>query len=159
MTIARTCSNDEKTQRAGEDFGLLLRVGDIILLTGRLGAGKTTFTKGVARALGVKERVTSPTFTMVRQHGCHNSQGIKTLHHGDMYRIESAGEVADLALGELVEEEGVAVVEWGELASEIFGPGAISIHFEVHEDESRTLSVHGEFDETRQHEFVEWAKR
>jgi len=157
MTIARTCSNDEATQIAGEDFGLLLHPGDIILLTGRLGAGKTTFTKGVARALGVKERVTSPTFTMVRQHTCHNSLGIETLHHGDMYRIESAGEVADLAIGELVEEAGVALVEWGELAAEIFGPRAISIHFEVHEDESRTLAVHGNFDENRRQEFTEWA--
>lgn len=159
MTTARTCFNDEATQRAGEDFGRLLHPGDIILLTGRLGAGKTTFTKGVARALGVKERVTSPTFTMVRQHVCHNSQGIETLHHGDMYRIESAGEVADLAIGELVEEAGVALVEWGELAAEIFGPRAISIHFAVHEDESRTLTVHGNFDENRRQEFTKWASK
>ncbi len=159
MTIARTCVNDEATQAAGKDFGALLRPGDIVLLTGRLGAGKTTFTKGVARALGVKERVTSPTFTMVRQHDCHNSGGIKTLHHGDMYRIESAGEVADLALGELVEEAGVALVEWGELAAEVFGPRAISIHFEVHEDESRTLSVHGIVDDARRAEFTNWASQ
>jgi tRNA threonylcarbamoyladenosine biosynthesis protein TsaE len=159
MTIARTCSNDQQTQAAGEDFGHLLQAGDIILLTGRLGAGKTTFTKGLARALGVTERVTSPTFTMVREHACYNDQGITTLHHGDMYRIESAGEVADLALGELVEENGVAVVEWGELAAEVFGPRAISLHFEVHEDESRTLSVHGDFDETRRQQFVKWANR
>jgi tRNA threonylcarbamoyladenosine biosynthesis protein TsaE len=158
MTTARTCFNDEATQSAGEDFGKLLRAGDIILLTGRLGAGKTTFTKGIARGLGVTERVTSPTFTMVRQHHCHNQQGIEMLHHGDMYRIESAGEVADLALGELVEENGVAIVEWGELAAEIFGPRAISIHFEVHEDESRTLSAHGDFDEDRRSEFAKWAR-
>ena len=113
----------------------------------------------MARALGVKERVTSPTFTMVRQHDCHNSGGIKTLHHGDMYRIESAGEVADLALGELVEEAGVALVEWGELAAEVFGPRAISIHFEVHEDESRTLSVHGIVDDARRAEFTKWASQ
>lgn len=159
MTIARTCSTDAETQRAGEDLGRLLLPGDIILLTGKLGAGKTTFTKGVARTLGVKERVTSPTFTMVREHQCHNAQGIQTLHHGDMYRIESAGEVADLALAELVEEGGVAIVEWGELAAEVFGPNAISLNFEVHEDESRTLSVHGPLNEDRKSDFVEWASR
>jgi tRNA A37 threonylcarbamoyladenosine biosynthesis protein TsaE len=76
-----------------------------------------------------------------------------------MYRIESAGEVADLALGELVEEGGVAVVEWGELAAEVFGPRAISLHFEVHEDESRTLSVHGTIDDVRKAEFVKWANQ
>ena len=66
-----------------------LRSGDIVLLSGQLGAGKTTFVKGVARGLGVLERVTSPTFTMVRPHQCHNDQGITTLLHADVYRVES----------------------------------------------------------------------
>ncbi len=61
----------------------------------------------------MSERVTSPTFTIVRQHEAHNDLGIRTLHHADVYRIQSLDEVLDLALGELVEGSAVAIVEWG----------------------------------------------
>ena len=67
MTQVR-CLDDAQTQAAGEAFAAVLRPGDIVLMSGPLGAGKTTFVKGVARGLGIRERVTSPTFTMVRQH-------------------------------------------------------------------------------------------
>ena len=119
----------------------VLSSGDIVLLSGTLGAGKTTFVKGVAKGLGVSERVTSPTFTMVREHACSNDLGIDTLHHCDVYRVETLDEVLDLALGELVEDSAVALVEWGELAVSIFGRDVITIDFSVLEDESRILTV------------------
>jgi len=133
----------EETQIAGEDFASVLRPGDIVLLSGPLGAGKTTFTQGVGRGLGVRERVTSPTFTMVRQHECVNDLGITTLHHADVYRVGSIGEVDDLALGELVEESGVALVEWGDIAPSVFGRDAITVSFAIDERDGRTLDVDG----------------
>jgi tRNA threonylcarbamoyladenosine biosynthesis protein TsaE len=139
----RYAAGADDTRTAGDDFAAVLRPGDIVLLSGPLGAGKTTFTQGVGRGLGVQERVTSPTFTLVRQHECSNGFGIATLHHADVYRVGSLGEVDDLALGELVEEAAVAVVEWGDIASSIFGLDVIIVTFAINEDEGRTITVEG----------------
>jgi tRNA threonylcarbamoyladenosine biosynthesis protein TsaE len=153
----RTCATAEDTVTAGEAFAAVLESGDIVLLSGTLGAGKTTFVQGVAKGLGVSERVTSPTFTMVREHRCANDRGIETLHHADVYRVDSLDEVLDLALGELVEDAGVAVVEWGELAASVFGRDVVTIAFSVDDDERRTLVVAGALAETRRAQLDRWA--
>jgi tRNA threonylcarbamoyladenosine biosynthesis protein TsaE len=142
---------------AGEDFARVLRSTDVVLLSGALGAGKTTFVKGVARGLGVTERITSPTFTMVREHRCANELGIVTLHHCDVYRVATLDEVVDLALGELVEESGVALIEWGELAASIFGRDVMTIDFVVDDEEKRTLIVDGALAHERMALLDEWA--
>ena len=154
---SRTCFDDAATQAAGESFAQVLRPGDIVLLSGPLGAGKTTFSKGVARGLGVRDRVTSPTFTMVRQHEAHNDQGITTLHHCDVYRVESLGEVLDLDLGELVEENAVALVEWGELAASIFGRDVVTVTITPNDDDSRTIAVAGAIDDARATALNDWS--
>jgi tRNA threonylcarbamoyladenosine biosynthesis protein TsaE len=153
----RSCATAEDTVGAGEAFAEVLRSGDIVLLSGTLGAGKTTFVKGVAQGLGVRERVTSPTFTMVREHECSNRRGIQTLHHSDVYRVESLDEVLDLALGELVEDDAVALVEWGELAASVFGRDVLTIDFKVSDDERRELTVDGALTSGRAAELDEWA--
>jgi len=142
----RHTASAEETRRAGEEFAALLRPGDVVLLSGVLGAGKTTFVQGVGRALGVSDRVTSPTFTMVRQHACRNELGIATLHHADVYRAGSLSEVDDLALGELVEESGVALVEWGDVAASLFGHEVIRVDFSTDDDDARTLVIDGALD-------------
>jgi len=157
VTFTRRCVTDAQTQLAGEQFARVLRSGDIVLLSGPLGAGKTTFTKGVAKGLGVRERVTSPTFTMVREHACANDLGITTLQHCDVYRVTSLGEVLDLALGELVEESGVALVEWGELAESIFGTDVLRVSLRTGDDEVRTIEVSGVIDERRREQLTRWA--
>lgn len=159
MTWQRYCASADDAVRAGEQFADVLRSGDIVLLSGPLGAGKTTFTKGVARGLGVEERVTSPSFTMVRPHECHNDLGIATLHHADVYRVQNLGEVLDLALGELVEESGVAVVEWGELGTSVFGRDVMTVRFVVDDDEGRLLSVDGALAEERASSLDDWSAR
>jgi len=155
----RYCASAEDTQAAGQEFARVLRPGDVILLSGQLGNGKTTFAQGVAKGLGVRERVTSPTFTMVRQHECVNDLGISMLHHADVYRVESLVEVRELALGELVEDGAVALVEWGEIASSVFGRDVMNVDFVLEEDEGRTLVVSGALTLDRQEPLNQWASQ
>jgi len=143
----------------------LCRPGDVLLLAGDLGAGKTTFAQGFGRALGITEPVTSPTFTLVRQYllgegaspggdgtagegaggqGGHNGTagtgaradggpggGLRMLLHADVYRLDALAEVVDLGLGELVEDGGVALVEWGDVAAPVLGAGALLVRLEA----------------------------
>jgi tRNA threonylcarbamoyladenosine biosynthesis protein TsaE len=153
----RYCVSADATKKAGEEFARLLRPGDIVLLAGQLGAGKTTFTQGVGRGLGVTERITSPTFTMVRQHESLNDLGITTLHHADVYRVESLDEVLDLALGELVEENAVAIVEWGDIATSVFGRDVFTVTFLLDDGDGRTLVVDGALGESRADALEAWA--
>jgi len=159
VSWTRFCATSDDAISAGEEFSSILRSGDIVLLSGPLGAGKTTFTKGVARGLGVSDRVTSPTFTMVREHQCRNDRGIATLHHCDVYRVQSLDEVLDLALGELVEESGVALVEWGELAASVFGRDVLTISFSIDDNDGRTLNVDGELAHERGEALTKWAQQ
>ena len=107
----------------------LCRPGDLIVLSGEMGAGKTAFAKGFGAALGVTEPITSPTFTLVHTYdiapGLGN--GAKALHHADLYRLDRTAEIADLALEELAEYQGIVLVEWGDVAEALFGE-----HLEVH---------------------------
>ena len=119
--------------------------GDVLLLAGDLGAGKTTFAQGFARALGITEPVTSPTFTLVRQYPVPGTgkRPIQMLFHADVYRLGHLQEIADLGLGELVEDGGVALVEWGDVAEPVLGEGALSVHLAAGEggDDHRTITV------------------
>ncbi|HEV3267591.1 MAG TPA: tRNA (adenosine(37)-N6)-threonylcarbamoyltransferase complex ATPase subunit type 1 TsaE [Acidimicrobiales bacterium] len=159
MSWQRYCETADDTKVAGEEFAHLLRPGDMVLLSGQLGAGKTTFVQGVARGLGVRERVTSPTFIMVREHQCANELGIATLHHADVYRVGSIGEVSDLALGELVEESAVALIEWGEIASSVYGRDVLQVDFLLDDRDGRTLEVSGVLSEGREQALTAWSKR
>ncbi len=105
----------------------LCEAGDVILLVGDLGAGKTVFAQGFAAGLGVAGPVTSPTFALVRQYRCGPDSPVSTLIHADVYRTGSVAEVTDLALAELVEEDAVAVVEWGDLAAPALGTAALEV--------------------------------
>ena len=117
--LTTTARAPADTMRLGAAVARLLKPGDTVLLGGDLGAGKTTFTKGLARAVGVSETVTSPTFVLV--HSYPTSAGWDLLH-ADVWRLEQLQEVIDLALPELLEDGAVAVVEWGELAAPVLAP-------------------------------------
>lgn len=123
-----------------------LTPGDMLLLVGGLGAGKTTFVQGLAAGLGVTEAVTSPTFTLVRPYTCSTDvdRGLRTLLHADLYRVERLREVTELALGELVEDGAVAAVEWGDVGAAVLGPDAIVIRLSLDDavgDDGRTIVV------------------
>ena len=113
-----TTTNAEATQAVAEAIGAQLQIGDLVVLTGDLGAGKTTFAKGLARGLGVTQQVTSPTFTIVQEY-----DGRVPVAHVDVYRLERLSEVEDLALPEMLEDGCVVVIEWGERARQAL-PGA-----------------------------------
>ena len=100
----------EETEAAGERLGQSLRAGDVVLLYGDLGAGKTAFVRGLARGVGASsDDVTSPTFTLIQEY----AGGRATLHHVDLYRLEP-NEVDDLGLEDLVLGDGIVAIEWAE---------------------------------------------
>jgi tRNA threonylcarbamoyladenosine biosynthesis protein TsaE len=101
----------------------LARAGDVIVLAGEMGAGKTAFAQGFGRALGITEPITSPTFTLVHS---YPGPGKLTLHHADLYRLDRSAELEDLALHELAAFGGVVLVEWGDVVS-----AALGDHLEV----------------------------
>ena len=107
----------EATNAVAASLAELCRAGDIILLAGEMGAGKTAFAQGFGRALGVTEPITSPTFTLVHSY----DTGSVTLHHADLYRLDQLVEVAELGLGELAEYHGIVLVEWGDVVESTFG--------------------------------------
>jgi tRNA threonylcarbamoyladenosine biosynthesis protein TsaE len=109
MPVAHT-HNPEETAALARRLAAHLQAGDLILLQGGLGAGKTTFVQGLAQGLGVREPVTSPTFTLIH----HYSGGRLPLFHFDLYRLEGEQEIADLGFEEYLEQRGVIVVEWAE---------------------------------------------
>jgi tRNA threonylcarbamoyladenosine biosynthesis protein TsaE len=102
--------NERATINTGERLGRILRKGDIVCLYGNLGAGKTTFVKGIAKGLGIEEReITSASFVIIAEH-----YGRIPLFHIDLYRVSGGDDVPDLGIEEYLDGEGVAVVEWAE---------------------------------------------
>ena len=125
--LERTTDSSDATRELAGRLAPLCRAGDVVLLVGDLGAGKTVFAQGFAAALGVAGPVTSPTFALVRQYRCGPGSPVGTLIHADVYRTGSLDEVVDLALAELVEEDAVALVEWGDLAAPALGESALEV--------------------------------
>jgi len=123
------------TQAIAAAIARLARAGDLVVLAGEMGSGKTWFTKGFAAALGITDHVTSPTFTLVHSY----SGGRLPLHHVDVYRLDRMSEVADLSLAELLEESGtgkggVVLVEWGDVVAAMFGNDYLEVRLEVDDD-------------------------
>ncbi|MSO86979.1 MAG: tRNA (adenosine(37)-N6)-threonylcarbamoyltransferase complex ATPase subunit type 1 TsaE [Acidimicrobiia bacterium] len=109
MPIVATTASVEETRLLGEAVATLASPGDVVVLAGDLGAGKTAFVQGFGRGLGVQERITSPTFTLV-----HVYDGRLAVHHLDVYRLEHLSEASDLGLAEMLDDGGVVLIEWGD---------------------------------------------
>ena len=107
-------NSEDRTFDIGYKLGTLLQKGDIVCLTGDLGAGKTTMTKAIAKGLNIDEYITSPTFTIV-----HEYEGREKLYHFDVYRVGSVEEMEDIGYEEYFYSEGVCVIEWANLIEEI----------------------------------------
>lgn len=116
--------NLEETEQLGIAIGKLVSAGDVIILSGDLGAGKTTFTKSLALGLGIKQMIKSPTYTIIREY----QTGRLPLYHMDVYRID--GEADELGLEEYFEGDGISVVEWGQLLKEALPEDYLTIFLE-----------------------------
>lgn len=127
--------SEEETEAWGSRLAPVLEPGDCLLLVGELGAGKTCFVRGIARGLGVKERVTSPTFILLREH-----RGRLPLYHLDAYRLEGPGDLYMLGLDELEEAGGVLAVEWGDRVRGFFLDDFLEIRIEIRGDSERELT-------------------
>ncbi|HVB05658.1 MAG TPA: tRNA (adenosine(37)-N6)-threonylcarbamoyltransferase complex ATPase subunit type 1 TsaE [Acidimicrobiales bacterium] len=132
-TLHIALSDAAATHALGGAVAEVVERGDVLLLVGELGAGKTTFTKGLVAALGCADEVTSPTFTLLH---CYPSN--PPVAHVDCWRLSELSEVADLGLEEVLDDGGVAVIEWGELAAPFLGQAALTLSLELVEDEGGT---------------------
>ena len=112
--LLRTATADD-TRAVGAAIAPLLRIGDVVVLTGELGAGKTTLVRGIASGLGATEHVASPTFTLVREY----VTGRVPVAHVDVFRLDRVQDVVDLALDELEGGACVLIVEWGDAIEEL----------------------------------------
>jgi tRNA threonylcarbamoyladenosine biosynthesis protein TsaE len=118
----------------------VVRPRDLIVLVGEMGAGKTAFATGFAKALGVHgdDHVSSPTFTLMRSY----TSGRIPMHHADLYRLTSLAEVADLGIRELLDMGAVGLVEWGDVASEVLGDGlSVTLIADDDDEDARIISV------------------
>jgi tRNA threonylcarbamoyladenosine biosynthesis protein TsaE len=120
-------SGPDQTRQVAARVARLLQPGDVILLDGGLGAGKTTFVQGLAEALGVGPAVTSPTFVLMN---IHPTAAGFDLVHADLYRLERLSEVVDLGVAEMVDGGAVAVVEWGDRGAAALPPGRLRVRLE-----------------------------
>jgi len=144
-TLATTSA--EETRKLGAALAELLVPGDVISLTGDLGAGKTCLVQGAARALGVEDPVGSPTFVLVREY-----RGDLPIHHLDVYRLDRLQEVLDLGFEDLLDPRGVMFIEWGDVIEPLLPESflELAITADIDDDTRRLdLAAHG----------PEWARR
>ncbi len=131
-----TTTGPEETRRVGRVLGEVARPGDVFLLTGELGAGKTCLTQGILRGLGSDETARSPTFVLVSEYSAR-----MTLYHVDLYRLKGGVDVLDLGLEEYLEGDGVTVIEWADRAPGLLGEEYMNIELQHVDDETRRMKV------------------
>ncbi|MGV8082212.1 MAG: tRNA (adenosine(37)-N6)-threonylcarbamoyltransferase complex ATPase subunit type 1 TsaE [Coriobacteriia bacterium] len=129
-------SSAAATEHLGELLAPLLQPGDVLVLSGDLGAGKTQLTKGVARGLGVAEHVTSPTFNILRVH-----EGRLPLYHFDLYRLEDADQLEDIDYWGTLESDGVSLVEWGDRFASAVPDECVIVRFTIVGDTEREIEI------------------
>ncbi len=142
-------TNEQQTLKLGEYLGSILFPGCVICLKGDLGAGKTTFTKGIAKGLGIEEPVTSPTFTIINQY-----EGKNILYHIDTYRMDTLQDMIDLGVEEYLPAlDGITVVEWPELIEDILPSDRLIINLIHGGEDLREISITAVGSEPK-HQFI-----
>lgn len=136
---SRVTRSEAETESLGAELGALLRGGEVVLLSGELGTGKTVFVRGLARGVGADpEEVASPTFVLLTKY-----PGRLTLHHADLYRIRARGDDRELGLEELPGRDGVLAVEWAERLSDIPWSRTVRVRLEHAGEDERRISIDG----------------
>ncbi len=126
----------ERTRELGSCLASMLEAGDVIVLGGDLGAGKTVFAKGVARGLGAVEEATSPTFVIL-----HQLEGRLRLYHFDLYRLDSAREFAELGFDDILYGDGVSLIEWGDKFQGELPPARLELVFHLAGEDKRRIEI------------------
>lgn len=131
----QSCS-PEDTLWLGKKIGLLVERGQIILLSGELGSGKTLLVQGIARSLKIEIDVTSPTYNLINEY-----QGQFPLYHLDLYRLEDELELYNIGFEEYLERDGIIAIEWPEIAYNLLPPDFVYIEIEVSGNNSRNIKI------------------
>jgi len=131
------CESEAETEAFAFDFAQSAKPGDIILLSGDLGAGKTVFARGFARGLGYCGNVTSPTFTIMNEY--HNTR--LPMYHFDLYRLQDATDLESIGYEDYFFSNGVCLIEWPERATQLFPNNVISIKIKSIADDTRELQI------------------
>jgi tRNA threonylcarbamoyladenosine biosynthesis protein TsaE len=126
----------DETRKAAAALAELLVPGDVVSLTGDLGAGKTAFVQGAARAMGVEEPVMSPTFVLVREY-----RGVMPIYHVDVYRLDRLQEVHDLGFEDFLDPGGVVFVEWGDAIEALLPDSHLRVELHTEGEDSRRLRL------------------
>ena len=126
--------NAEQTMNLGEAFAKKLKNGDVVLLKGEMGAGKTVFVKGIAKALGITERITSPTYAYMNDYD-------GKLYHYDCYRLSSGEDAESLGLTDYFYADGIRVIEWSENIADVLPKNAISVTIEKTGENQRRIEL------------------
>lgn len=138
MRLLATTTSVDETRKLAAAVAALARPRDLVVLAGDLGAGKTAFVQGFCGALGVTERVTSPTFTLVHVY----DGGRLPIHHLDVYRLEQMSEALDLGLAEMLEDDGVVLIEWGDAITPVLPHGYLEVRLTFGAgDDDRQLAI------------------
>ena len=127
----------EETIALGERLATQLQRGDVLALSGELGAGKTALVKGIARGLGIAQDVTSPTFTLIHEY----RGGRLPLFHLDLYRLDSAGQALTIGIEDYLDPDGVTVIEWAEKIETLLPERAIQIRIECLGETGRRIQI------------------
>lgn len=149
----RKTTSPEATKQLAATLAPYLHAGDVVVLTGDLGAGKTQFVQGVAAGLGVRGQVTSPTFNILLTY----PNGTLPLYHFDLYRLDSSDELEDTGFYETVEADGASFIEWGEKFPDSLPYCYLEISLGVDAEDNRFVRAHAYGERARQLLFV-WAK-
>lgn len=127
--------NEKETQAFGAEFAARLEPNSVVALTGDLGAGKTTFSKAVAKGLGISETITSPTFTIVAEY----ESGRLPLYHFDVYRVSDEDELFEIGFEDYFRKGGVCLIEWADLVEDLLPEDAIRITLSYGEEEGERI--------------------
>lgn len=147
-----------QTHALAQAIARLVRRGDVVLLVGELGSGKTAFTKGFGAALGTAGEITSPTFTIMRDYPVVLPDGGPAVFlHLDAYRLDGPGAVEDIGLPELLDEGAFAVIEWGDIVADAFGHDPLVIEFTPTSDEVRDIVLSASSEGPWAGRLVEWS--
>lgn len=139
--IFRTLSENE-TYNLGENIAKELKGGEVLALYGELGSGKTTFTKGLAKGLGIVQQITSPTFLLVKQYSNVNHPLIRTLYHLDLYRIQSETDLRSIGFKDMFKNpHALTVIEWAEKMGDFLPKKRIDVTFEHLDENERRITL------------------